>query len=200
MHSSIQQKEKKIVPRFRRKNQNQNLIDADDAEAQALIEKDLQSHFIWTSDTKDDFKYQFDNYQHEDNNNNQQIFISDQINENFIYDIENNNQQLWNINIEDNQNHFIKWTHDQQQENISFSIQGNQDKEQKWTLNENNQEFIKFNLNDQNDQLHKYHFDTINQNEQQLKFIKGDDFRHKVFIYLFYFILFNFYCLDKIRN
>jgi len=193
MSSSNQQKEKKFVPRFRRRNINQNLIDADDQEAQALIEKDLESHFKWTSDTTEDLKYQFDNYQYDDNNNNkQQISISDQINNEFIYDIENNNQQLWNINIQDNENNFIQWTHDQQQQKISFSIESIQDKQQQWSLNENNQQFIKFNLNDQNDQLYKYHLDTINRNQKQ-KFIKGEEFRHQVFylsnfIFIFFFI------------
>jgi hypothetical protein len=108
-------KEKKLVPRFRRRNGN--LIDAGDQEADALIDKDLQSHFTWTSDLKEDLKYQFDKFDH------QQISISDQTNESLSYDIENNNnQQLWKSIIQDDET--IKWNDDQQeQQQISFSIE-----------------------------------------------------------------------------
>jgi hypothetical protein len=173
MHSSIQQKEKKIVPRFRRKNVNKNLIDADDEEAQALIEKDLQSHFKWTSDTIEDYKYQFDQYQ---DNQQQQISIVDLENDQFIYDIDNNNQQLWYIHIQDNEKNSLQWTDDQQQE-IHLNIESIQHQQQKWTLNDNNQQSIQFHLNEQLD--NKYHLDTINQNKKQ-KFIKGEQFRHQV--------------------
>jgi len=185
MHSSIQQKEKKIVPRFRRKNINKNLIDADDEEAQALIEKDLQSHFKWTSDTIEDSKYQFDQYQ---DNNQQQISIIDFENDQFIYDIDNNNQQLWNINTQDNENDYVKWTDDQQQQQIYLNIESIQHQQQKWTLNDNNQQLIQFHLNQQLD--YKYHLDTISQNQKQI-FIKGEQFRHQVKICFF------FYCFLK---
>ncbi len=163
-------KEKKLVPRFRRRNEN--LIDADDQEAQALIDKDLQSHFTWTSDLKEDLKYQFDNFDHQENSN-QQISISDQTNESLSYDIENNNnQEFWKNIIQDNET--IKWNDDQQeQQQISFSIEDKLN-EQQWSLND--QQSIQL---DSNQHLNKQNFDTIHQNEQQI-FIQGESFRDQV--------------------
>jgi hypothetical protein len=191
MNSSIQQKEKKFVPRFRRRNENEYLIDADDQEAQNLIEKDLQSHFKWNTDLHEDLKYQFDHSEYQQENNQQQISLSDQLNEDFIYDIENNNQQLWNINIQENDHQPIQWTHDQEQQFTSFSMENIQDQQQQWSLQENNQLVNQFNLLDQYDHLYKHHLDTIQQN-QQIKFIKGEEFRHQVLIsfYPSFFYLF----------
>ena len=39
MYSTFQQREKKVVPRFRRKNENKNFIDADDEEARKRFAK-----------------------------------------------------------------------------------------------------------------------------------------------------------------
>ena len=173
----MQRKERKVVPRFRRKNENRNNVDIDDEEADALIQKDLQSHFKWTSDTNEEIKYQFDNYQHE--NNSQQISFDDQINQESIYDLQNNNQQLWNINIQDNENHLIKFTHDQQQQQISLNIHSIKDQQQQWSLQDLNHQSIQFNLIHQDDLLYKHDLDTNNQN-QQTNFIEGDEFIHKV--------------------
>jgi len=178
MDSQLQQKERKVVPRFRRRNANKNLIDADDEEAQALIEKDLQSHFLWTSDTTEDFKYQFDNYQDQINNN-QHISIQDDNNKELIYDIENNNQQLWNIHTDQNDQQFIQWTHDQQQNQHSFSLNNNLNEQQQWTLIDNNQQSFQLNINHQDDQIYKHDLDTKNDNGQQT-FVGGDEFLNSV--------------------
>ncbi|CAF3014200.1 unnamed protein product [Rotaria sp. Silwood2] len=177
MDLSNNQKERKLVPRFRRKNQNKNLVDVDDQEAQALIEKDLESHFIWKSDTNDDFKYHYDDNQLQENN--QQISINDQINQNFIFDIENKSEQLWKNNIEQDDYEIFKWNDDQQQYKISFSIQNTQDKQQQWALHDNNQQFIQFNLSNQYDQLYKHDLETNTDNSQR-SFIEGDEFRNNI--------------------
>lgn len=175
MHPSNQHKERKFVPRFRRRNANENVVDADDVEAQVLIEKDLQSHFKWTSDLNEEFKYQFDNF--DEQYSNQQISLGDQNNEEFLYDIDPNNQQLWNINIEDNDNnHSIKWSENEEQKKMMFSGENLQEKEQQWSLHEMKENFIKF---DQNDQSHKYKLDTNNEHQEQI-FIQGEQFRHQV--------------------
>jgi hypothetical protein len=178
MDSQLQQKERKLVPRFRRRNANKNLIDADDEEAQALIEKDLQSHFLWTSDTIEDFKYQFDNYQDQQYNY-QHISIDDQANKDLIYDIDNNNQQLWNIHTDQNDQQLIQWTHDQQQNQYSFSLHNNQNQQQQWTLIDKNQQSIQLNITHQDDQLYKHDVDTIN-NDGQQTFVGGDEFLNSV--------------------
>jgi hypothetical protein len=175
MQKNFSEKERKLVPRFRRKNANKNLVDLDDEEAQALIEKDLKSDFTWTSDTNQEITFQFDSHQHE--NNSQQISIDDQINNQLIYDIDNNNEQLWNINTQHNENDFIQWTHDQQHQQIFLNVQNIQDQQQQWTLHDLNERSIQFHLNNQDNQ--QYKLDTIN-NKQQTDFIKGEEFRHQV--------------------
>ncbi|CAF3829330.1 unnamed protein product [Rotaria magnacalcarata] len=177
MDLSSHERERKLVPRFRRKNHNKNLVDLDDQEAQALIEKDLESHFKWTSDIADDFKYQYDDYQYEEND--QQISINDQTNDNFLYDIENSSEQLWKNNMENDDNQFTKWTHDQKQNKISFSIETIQHKQQQWGLDDNNQRSIQFNLINPNEQQYKHDLDTNNDISQK-RFIGGDEFRNKL--------------------
>jgi hypothetical protein len=169
-------KERKFVPRFRRRNEN--LIDADDREAQALIDKDLQSHFTWTSDLTEDYKYQFDHQE----NSNQQISISDQTDELLSYDIENNDQQqLWKNIIQDNE--IIKWNDDQQeQQQVNLSIEDKLN-EQQWSLND--QQSIQL---DSKDNLNKQNFDIIHQNHQQQRFIQGESFRDQVISSFFLFI------------
>ncbi|CAF1048697.1 unnamed protein product [Adineta steineri] len=178
MQSEFHRKEKKLVPRFRRKNANNNLIDADDEEAQALIEKDLQSHFIWTSDTTDGLEksHQFDNEEYEENN--QQISIIDDFNQESVYDIDNNQQELWKNNIELNDQQ-IKWTHDQQQNKISLNIHSIQDKQQQWSLYDKNHKTIQFNLIDHDNQQYKHDLDN-NNNDQKQTFIQGDEFLNKM--------------------
>jgi hypothetical protein len=163
--------EKKLVPRFRRRNEN--LIDADDEEAQALIDKDLQSHFTWTSDLKEDIQQQFNNFDHQEISN-QQISFIDETNELLSYDIENNTQQLWNNIIQENE--IIKWNDDDDQRQVILSIQEKLN-EQQWSLNDNNQKSIQF---DSNDHANKQNFDTNHQNKQQI-FIQGEAFRDQVF-------------------
>ncbi|CAF0871791.1 unnamed protein product [Rotaria sp. Silwood1] len=177
MEVTHHEKERKLVPRFRRKNQNQNCVDIDDQEAQALIEKDLESHFIWTSDTKDDFKYHYDNDQLKESS--QQISINDQINQNVIFDIENKSEQLWKNNIEQDDYQLFQWNDDQQQYKISFSIQNTQEKQHQWTLHDNNQQLMQFNLVNQQDQQYKHDLDTNTDNSRK-KFIEGDEFRNNI--------------------
>jgi hypothetical protein len=164
-------REKKLVPRFRRRNDD--LIDADDREAQALIEKDLQSHFTWTSDLTEDHKHQFDNFDQQENPN-QQISITDQNDGSLSYDIENNNQQLWNYLVEESET--IKWIDDNdQQQQVNLSIQEKL-KEQRWSLKDQHQQSIQL---DSKDHSNKQNFDTNHQNEEQ-HFIQGESFRDKV--------------------
>ncbi|CAF3597111.1 unnamed protein product [Rotaria socialis] len=177
MDLSSHERERKLVPRFRRKNHSKNLVDLDDQEAQALIEKDLESHFKWTSDITDDFKYQYDDYQYEESN--QQISINDQANVNFLYDIENSSEQLWKNNMENDDNQFTKWTHDQKQNKISFSIETIQHRQQQWGLDDNNQRSMQFNLINPNEQQYKHDIDTNNDISQK-RFIGGDEFRNKI--------------------
>ncbi|CAF0805567.1 unnamed protein product [Rotaria sordida] len=177
MDSSYHARERKLVPRFRRKNQNKNFVDADEREAQALIEKDLESHFIWTSDAKDDFEYHYDDNQLQESN--QQISINDQINQNFIYDVDNQNEQLWKNNIEQDDYQLFKWNDEQQQHKISFSIHNIQDKQHQWALHDDNQQFIQLNLINQHDQQSKHDLDTNTDNSQK-RFIEGDEFRNNI--------------------
>ena len=177
-------REKKLVPRFRRKNHD--LIDADDREAQALIEKDLQSHFTWTSDLTEDHKHQFDNFDHQENSN-QQISISDQNDGSLSYDIENNNQQLWNYVVEENET--IKWVDDNDQEQqVNLSIQEKL-KEQRWSLKDQHQHSVQLDSKEHSNK--KQNFDTTHQNQEQL-FIEGEAFRDQVFHFLFLFSIFYF--------
>ncbi|UJR38564.1 hypothetical protein I4U23_031230 [Adineta vaga] len=179
MTTKFQQKEKKIVPRFRRKNANNNLIDADDEEAQALIDKELESHFIWTSDTiNEDFKHQFDNSEFEDKN--QQISFEDENNSNYLYDIHSDgNQDLWKTNSELNETYEIKWNDDQQDKQIHLNINSIQNKEQQYSLDNSNQQRIQFNLNDQQQLQNKHDLDT-NDHNNHLNFIHGDEFRNQM--------------------
>ncbi|CAF1259763.1 unnamed protein product [Adineta ricciae] len=179
MDAKFHHKERKIVPRFRRKNANNNLIDADDAEAQALIDKELESHYVWTSDTiNEDFKHQFDNYQSEENN--QQISIKDEIYQNQLYDInDGENEDLWKKKVELDENYEVKWSDDQQEREIQFNIHSIQDKQQQWSLDNQNHERIQLNLFDKQQLKNKHDLETDDSNQEQ-NFIQGEEFRNQM--------------------
>ncbi|CAF0868442.1 unnamed protein product [Adineta ricciae] len=179
MDAKLHHKERKIVPRFRRKNANNNLIDADDAEAQALIDKELESHYVWTSDTiNEDFKHQFDNYQSEENN--QQISIRDEIYQNQLYDInDGENEDLWKKKVELDENYEVKWSDDQQEREIQFNIHSIQDKQQQWSLDNQNHERIQLNLFDKHQLKNKHDLETDDPNQEQ-NFIQGEEFRNQM--------------------
>lgn len=191
MNSSIQKKERKIVPRFRRKNIKKNLVDIDDEEAQELIEKDLKSEFIWKSDTNEDFKYQVDDSHYEENSQQISLF-DDNDNSNLVYDIENKTEQLWKTTIGQDESKSIQWIDEQQSYEISFSLKSSQDNKQNWTLNDNNQYIIQFNLVNQNSQQYQYDLDKNYENLVK-HFIKGDEFRNKVKILKIKNLCFVFY-------
>ena len=95
------------------------------------LEKDLQSNFIWTSDTNDQIKDQTFHYD-DQNNINQQISLNDEINKEFVYDIDNINQHLWNINTQDNENkqNIIQLNLNENKTKQSFDTTINQNKKQ----------------------------------------------------------------------
>ena len=172
-------KERKFVPRFRRKNAH--LIDADEEEAQAEIEKDLQSHFTWKSDLNEICKEQFDHLDEDQISHQQILSTNDQTEQIFSYDLQNSTEQLWKIHQEDE--HSINWNHqtknDDQQKQITLSIDEKLN-EQQWTLHDQSQKSIQFNLHQTNDQFNQQ-FDTLHQHQQQQLFIQGDSFIDQVF-------------------
>ena len=95
------------------------------------LEKDLQINFIWTSDTNDQIKDQTFHYD-DQNNINQQISLNDEINKEFVYDIDNNNQHLWNINTQDNENkqNIIQLNLNENKTKLNFDTTINQKKKQ----------------------------------------------------------------------
>ena len=95
------------------------------------LEKDLQSNFIWTSDTNDQIKDQTFHYD-DQNNINQQISLNDEINKEFVYDIDNINQHLWNINTQDNENkqNIIQLNLNENKTKLNFDTTINQKKKQ----------------------------------------------------------------------
>lgn len=182
-------KERKFVPRFRRKNAH--LIDADEEEAQAEIEKDLQSHFTWKTNVGEISQEQFDHIDHEQH---QQILsTNDQHEQIFSYDLENSNEQFWKIHQGDENS--IEWKNSTdenlQEKQIVFSIDEKLD-EQQWTIDE--QKTIQLNLHDTNDRFNQQQFDTSHQQHQEQLFIQGDSFQdqvlHQHFISLNLLILF----------
>ena len=169
--------ERRLVPRFRRGKTSTGVhidVDIDDAEAQALIEKDLRSDFIWTSDTTRNDVDDQQRYEWSDDDEERQCWTNDESHAPLIYDLDHVPEQ-WKMNVEMNERDADhRWIDDDDEHQISLSLRTNDDKdEQRWTLDDSNAHKNQWNLVHSDDQQDRH---DLHSNEQlSHKFLTGDD-------------------------
>ena len=171
--------ERQVVPRFRRgktgKNGGHVDVDVDDAEAQALIEKDLRSDFIWTSDTTRNDDDDRPRYEWSDDDEQRLGWTNDESHVPLIYDLDNGPEQ-WKMNVETNERDAHRWIDDddEDQHQASLSLRTNDnDDEQRWTLDDSDVHKNQWNLVHPDDQQHRH--DVHSDEHCPQKFLTGDD-------------------------
>lgn len=158
MTSTNEKKVRKLVPRFRRKNLNENVVDFDDAEAEALIHQDLKSVYKWTTDFEENANASSNIDQLETTNSKQNLSFTDQFNQEYFIDLENTSQSKINIFFHSNENNLVQYDHqgeDHQHPQLFLSESTLQ--KQQWTMD--HQDSFRLNLIDPNQQLSNYDFD-----------------------------------------